>query len=95
MVWNELKRTVAREVPKTKQELTDCIRTQMTAEKCCAYIDHVYKIVPVCVLMKGSATGDVPGKLFTERSRGKNIAYFQGKLTNPEIHRKAASLVKE
>lgn len=34
MVWNELKRTVAREVPRTKQELQDCIlrfwSTQMT-----------------------------------------------------------------
>lgn len=56
MVWNELKRTVAREVPRTKQELQDCIlrfwSTQMTAEKCAIYIDHVFKVVPVCILMR-------------------------------------------
>ena len=28
----------------------------------------------LCVLMKGSATGDMPNKLFSERSRGKSIA---------------------
>lgn len=97
MVWNELKRTVAREVPRTKQELQDCIlrfwSTQMTAEKCATYIDHVFKVVPVCILMRGSATGDVPGKLFNERSRGKSIAYFQGRLADPDIQKKAASFV--
>lgn len=97
MVWNELKRTVAREVPRTKQELQDCIlrfwSTQMTAEKCATYIDHVFKVLPVCILMRGSATGDVPGKLFNERSRGKSIAYFQGRLADPDIQKKAASFV--
>lgn len=39
----------------------------MTAEKCVTYIDHVFKVVPVCILMRGSAKGDVPGKLFNER----------------------------
>lgn len=99
MVWNELKRTVAREVPRTKQELQDCIfrfwSTQMTAEKCATYIDHVFKVVPVCILMRGSATGDVPGKLFNERSRGKSIAYFQGRLADPDIQKKVASFVNQ
>lgn len=54
----------------------------MTVEKCCAYIDHVYKVVPVCVLMKGNATGDVPKKLFSERSRGKSIGHFNNLLTS-------------
>lgn len=73
MVWSELKRCVARVAPRTKQELQDCIlgfwSSEMTPEKCATYIDHVYKVAPVCVLMKGNATGNVPGKLFTERSR--------------------------
>lgn len=97
MVWNELKRTAAREVPRTKQELQDCIfrfwSTQMTAEECATYINHVFKMVPVCILLRGSATGDVPGKLFNERSRGKSFAYSQGRLADPDIQKKAASFV--
>jgi hypothetical protein len=100
MVWNELKRCVARETPRTKEELQDCIirfwRTQMTVEKCCAYIDHVFKVVPTCVLMKGNATGDVPKRLFTDRSRGKSIAFFHEKLTSDkDINSKVDSLLKQ
>lgn len=48
----------------------------MTPEKCATYIDHVYKVAPVCVLMKGNATGDVPGKLFAEISRMNSCVYL-------------------
>lgn len=75
MVWSELKRCVARVASRTKQELQDCIlgfwSSEMTPVSA-TYIDHVYKVAPVCVLMKGNATGNVPGKLFTERSRMKS-----------------------
>lgn len=99
MVWNELKRCVAREAPRTKQELQECIvqfwRTEMTVEKCCAYIDHVYKVVPVCVLMKGNATGDVPKKLFSERSRGKSIGHFNNLLTSDkDVCARASNLLQ-
>ena len=52
MVWNELKRRVARD-PRTKQELQESVmqfwRTEITPEKCTVYIDHIYKVVFVCV----------------------------------------------
>lgn len=99
MVWNEFKRCVAREAPRTKQELQECVvqfwRTEMTVEKCCAYIDHVYKVVPVCVLMKGNATGDVPKKLFSERSRGKSIGHFNNLLTSDkDVCARASNLLQ-
>lgn len=53
----------------------------MTSEKCATYIDHVYKVAPVCILIKGIATGDVPGKLFTKRLRMKSWVYFNEKQT--------------
>lgn len=64
-------------------------------EKCCAYIDHVYKSVPVCVLMKGNATGDVPKKLFSERSRGKSIGHFNNLLTSDkDVCARASNLLQ-
>lgn len=98
MVWSELKRCVARVAPRTKQELQDCIlgfwSSEMTPEKCATYIDHVYKVTPVCVLMKGNATGNVPGKLFTERSRMKSCVYFNDKLTkDPKVRARANALI--
>jgi hypothetical protein len=53
----------------------------MTTEQCNLCIDHIYKVVPVCILMKGAATATVPNFLFRERSCGKNIIYFNQKLT--------------
>ena len=65
-------------------------KREMTPEKCTVYIDHIYKVVPVCVLMKGSATGDMPNKLFSERSQGKSIAHFQKLLTSDDTIRERA-----
>jgi hypothetical protein len=45
---------------------------EMTTEQCNLCIDHIYKVVPVCILMKGAATATVPNFLFRERSCGKN-----------------------
>lgn len=79
-MWIELKRCVPRVAPKTEQERQDCIlgywSSDVTPEECATYIDHVYKVAPACVLMKGNATGDVTGKLFTEISRMKSCVYL-------------------
>jgi hypothetical protein len=48
--------------PKTKNELLQCIQKfwieEMTTEQCNMYIDHIYKVVPACILMKGAAPVD-------------------------------------
>ena len=58
-------------------------KREMTPEKCIVYIDHIYKVVPVFVLMKGSV-------LFSERSQGKSIAHFQKLLTSDDTNRERA-----
>lgn len=72
----------------TKEDLVGSIEefwaTHMTVEQCTTYIDHVFKVVPVCLLMNGQATGSMPDRLFRkEPSRGKNIRYFQDLLWSP------------
>ena len=85
MAWNQLKRHVARTEPKTKEELEETIESfwteLMTVEQCNLYIDHVYKVVPVCIALNGQATANIPNRLFSERSRGKSISYFAQQLT--------------
>ena len=97
MVWNQLKRHVSRVSPTTKADLITTIdnfwNTTMTVELCNRYIDHIYKVVPVCVLLEGKATGDVPNKLFPERSEGKSFTYFNDKLKVPEVQNRATSLL--
>jgi hypothetical protein len=43
---------IARSEPKTKNELLQCIQKfwieEMATEQCNIYIDHIYKVVPVC-----------------------------------------------
>ncbi|CAG2242661.1 unnamed protein product [Mytilus edulis] len=94
MVWNQMKRHVARVDPKTKEELVDTLQTfwceKMTVEQCNMYIDHIYKVAPVCVLMNGAATGHLPDKIFPERTRGKSLAYFN----NQAIERSAVPVIK-
>jgi hypothetical protein len=54
MVWNQMKRNIARSEPKTKNELLQCIQKfwieEMTTEQCNMYIDHIYKVL--CVVLK-------------------------------------------
>jgi hypothetical protein len=96
MVWNRMKRNIARSEPKTKNELLHCIQKfwieEMTTEQCNLCIDYIYKVVPVCILMKGTAT--VPNFLFRERSCGKNIIYFNQKLTEDEEVRQRTKAVQ-
>lgn len=97
MVSNQMKRHIARIEPRTHDELVNAIHEfwakTMTREQCNRYIDHIFKVVPVCVRMKGKATGRVPNLLFKDPSRGKSISYFQRKLkTDPVIIKKVEGL---
>jgi hypothetical protein len=59
-----MKRNIARSEPKTKNELLQCIQKfwieEMATEQCNIYIDHIYKVVPVCILMKGATVMSGP-----------------------------------
>ena len=94
MVWDQVKRYVARVEPSTKDELTAAIQnfwsTTMTVELCNTYIDHLFKVAPVCVIMEGKATGDVPNRLFPERSRGRSFSYFNDQLQQADVQARAA-----
>ena len=97
MVWHQLKCFVAKMEPRTKEGLIDCIErfwsSVMTVELCNQYIDHLFKVVPVCFRLKGAATGDLPNRLFSESSAGKSITYFENLLTDSEkVRKKAESL---
>jgi hypothetical protein len=97
MVWNQMKRNIARSEPKTKNELLQCIQKfwteEMTTEQCNLCIDHIYNVVPVCIPMKGAATATVPNFLFRERSCGKSIIYFNQKQTEDEEVRQRTKAV--
>jgi hypothetical protein len=89
MVWNQLKRAIAKSEPRTKDELvkaiTDFWYQIMTVELCNRYIDHIYKVAPICVAMKGKATGNVPNQLFTVRSEGKSFRYFADLMEEEQV----------
>lgn len=83
MIWNKLKRYLSKKEPTKKDELvryTMEFWSNLSPETCNTYIDHLYKVVPVVILMGGRATGDVPKKLYNESSRGRSIQYFAQQL---------------
>ena len=87
MVWAQMKRHVPKAKPRTKDELAECTGQfwrNVTVELCNKYINHLYKVVPVWVLVNGESTGDIPNRLFPESSSGKSIRYFDDKLKNDE-----------
>lgn len=96
MVWNQVKRSLAKDEPRTKEELITAIERfwteKMTVEQCNRYIDHVYKVAPTCVLMKGKATGDIPNKLFPEQSCGKSFQYFNSLLGTDQVQQRIQKL---
>ncbi|KAK6188807.1 hypothetical protein SNE40_004908 [Patella caerulea] len=77
MVWNMLKQRISKRNPTTKEELvTYCNEfwtNDLTQDKCIAFIDHIYKVVPVIISVGGRASGDIPNVVFRESSRGKSI----------------------
>ncbi|CAG2242540.1 unnamed protein product [Mytilus edulis] len=93
MVWSQLKRYLAKKTLFTKEDLINSIRefwaVYMTKDQCSGYIDHIFKVVPVCILMKGQATGSMPDKLFRSiSSRGRSIGYFNNLLWSPGFEEK-------
>lgn len=98
MVWNQMKRTIGRSEPKSKNELLQSIQKfwieEMTTEQCNLYIDHIFKVVPSCIMMKGTATVKVPNFLFREPSLGKSIMYFNKKLVEDEEVRQRVKAVQ-
>ena len=92
-----MKRHVAMVDPKTKDELINVLvqfwYQKMTTEQCNLYIDHIYKVAPVCVLLEGAAAGHLPDRIFKERSRGKSLHYFNDKLkTDPDVIQRVQGL---
>ena len=60
-LWHELKEYIRREVkPSNKSELeSGIIRSWRTVDvhKCCKYINHLQKVIPRVIDLKGAATG--------------------------------------
>jgi hypothetical protein len=88
MVWNQMKRYMARKDPRTKDDLTkyvdeiwDTIMNDL--ELCNRYTDHIYKVVPVVARIAGAASGDLRRQLFDGPSRGKSISHFEDKIQEP------------
>ena len=98
MVWNQLKRHVAKVQPHNKDELIQSIHefwnTVLTPELCIRYIDHIFKVVPLVVKMKGKAMGDIPKRLFRMCSEGKDLPYFVNLLETDNIERKFKALTE-
>ena len=96
MVWSALKRHVYKKNCRSLEQLTFAIcdfwDNELTVERCNRFIDHVYKVAPVCVLMNGSATGNVPDKLFKESSAGKSFVHFNDLLNRPDVQEQCKSL---
>ena len=97
MVWNMLKRRLAKKDLKTKEDLETALEdfwtTDLTVECCNRFIDHLYKVVPTVMIVQGRATADLPRKIFPERSLGKSINYFNSKLKEPLLRQKIANLL--
>lgn len=84
MVWNRMKRFIGQRGPQTKEDLIQSNQTfwaeKMSPDVCRKYIEHNFKVVPVCIHLGGATTSDNPKKLFkTEQSLAKDIAFFQRK----------------
>ena len=99
MLWNQLKRYVDKYNPRTKDQQMNLIdqfwTVELTDKVYNRYIDHLYKAVPICVLMGGRATADLPKKIFPESSAGKSIDYFWQKLHTPEVFERAKKLLND
>ena len=91
-----MKAFVGKQEPRSKEDLLAAIRRfwdhELTVDLCNRYIDHVFKVAPVCIELRGHATGDLPKKVFREPSAGKSFAYFAGRMQNPEIRERLVTL---
>ena len=88
MVWANMKQYVYKQNCTTLNQLQEALLqywgTHLTVE--------LFKVAPVCVLMNGKATGDVPKKIFPEPSTDKSFEYFSEKLKLPEMQDKCKRL---
>lgn len=77
MVWVQLKRHMSTINMTSKEDFVNNIRlfwsTYMTKLQCATYTNYVYKVVSVCILMKGQGTGSITNKIFKEPSHGESI----------------------
>jgi hypothetical protein len=89
MVWAAFKRHIYIQAWTTVDELVAAILSywekELSVEACNKYIDHIFKVAPVCILMKGAAMGDTPKNMFSEQS-------FDGMLATPKVAQKCKSL---
>lgn len=96
MFWSPSMNMNNKEQPRTNSELQHIIEyfwcTSMTIDKCNKYIDHIFKVIPVCVQMKGCATGQIPRILFKDSSMGKSISYFNDLIKTSSIQDKICKL---
>ena len=99
MVWAQLKRYIAKAGPTTKEELIRVINefwaNTMTVDLCNRYINHIFKVAPVVVLLEGKATGEIPNRLFNEYSGDKSFQYFNGLLRHPDVQARANRLLPQ
>jgi len=60
-IWAEMKHFLSKRIkPRTKDELVYGIRTfwaSVTIDKCCRYISHLRKVIPMVIKGRGAATG--------------------------------------
>ncbi|KAH3714651.1 hypothetical protein DPMN_057340 [Dreissena polymorpha] len=67
-----MKRVIAKDEPKTKEDVIIAItrvwKENLTDELCGRYIHHDYKVTSIEVAMNGKATCDVPNRMFPELS---------------------------
>ncbi|CAC5379419.1 unnamed protein product [Mytilus coruscus] len=70
MVWSMMKSRLSKKEPRTKEDLINGIksswREDMTIAICNNFIDHIFKVMPIAVVIGGRATGDLSKKIFQE-----------------------------
>ncbi|CAC5410188.1 unnamed protein product [Mytilus coruscus] len=79
MVWSMMKSRLSKKEPRTKEDLINGIklfwREDMTITVCNNFIDHIFKVMPIAVVIGRRATGDLPKKIFPERSSGFHAVF--------------------
>ncbi|VDH98003.1 Hypothetical predicted protein [Mytilus galloprovincialis] len=96
MVWSMMKQRLNKKKLSTKNDLTSGIKdfwkNDLTVERCNTFIDHNFKVLPVAVFIGGRATGDLPKKIFPERSRSRSLSYFNDQFDLEEVKERLAAV---
>jgi hypothetical protein len=56
---------------------------------------HIGTVLPIALEIGGQATGDLPRKVFPERSRHRWLKYFAEKLQQPEFQAKITGIKEQ